>query len=136
LFICTLILLLTSCSNKKDEEEIVQPEEEAKEEVSIIPSYSLSEDQYKMVLPFRLSQARDMITHQITNIVDIDELEQGLRRHSTEVFDPEKYVFEEGQYLDREFFVGNENEEGIIDRLNPKIKDEDSEKDHRNSPRV
>src|SRR5699024_3560424 len=29
-----------------------------------------------------------------------------------------------------------EDEEGIIDRLNPNIKDEDSEKSHRDNPRV
>src|SRR5690625_5670534 len=78
------LLLLASCSQQK-QEDLVQPEEsESTTQPSIIPSYSLSEDQYKMVLPYKPSEARGAITNQITNRVDIDELEQGLRdRKST-----------------------------------------------------
>lgn len=133
LFICCCLLVLASCSGKK-EDNIVQTEEETEQEVSIIPSYSLSEDQYKMVLPYRPSKARGAITNQITNRVDIDELEQGLRRHSTDLFDPKKYVFEEGQYLDTDFIYS------LIDSLNPKVKEKDSKKEqikeHRKNPRV
>lgn len=135
LFICCFLLLLASC-NSKEEDNIVQTEEDTKQEVSIIPSYSLSEDQYKMVLPYRPSEARDTITNQVTNRVDIDELEEGLRRHSTDLFDPDKYVFEEGQYLDKEFIYS------LIDDLNPdpKVKHSDDEKTqekkNRDHPRI
>lgn len=130
---CSL-LVLASCSNQK-QEDIVQPEEnEGETEVSIIPHYSLSEDQYRMVLPYRPSAARGAITNQVTNRVDIDELEEGLRRHSTTVFDPKKYVFEEGQFLDTEEIYS------LIDSLNPEIKKkgtkEEQIKEHRNNPRV
>lgn len=141
LVVCSL-LILASCSNQK-QEDIVQPEEEeGQTEVSIIPSYSLSEDQYKMLLPYRPSAARGAITNQVTNRVDIDELEEGLRRHSTDLFDPKKYVFEEGQYLDTETIYD------LIDSLNPDIaelndadvKDKEKKKkkieEHRNNPRI
>ncbi len=128
------LLLLSSCSNQS-QEEIVQPEEnEGETEISIIPNYSLSDDQYKMLLPYRPSLARGAITNQVTNRVDIDELEEGLRRHSTTVFDPKKYVYEEGQYLETEFIYE------IIDSLNPNVKEKKDEKEqikeHRNNPRV
>lgn len=138
---CCGLLILSGCMNKK-EDNIVQNEEETETEISIIPSYSLSDDQYKMVLPYRPSAARGAITNQITNRVDIDELEEGLRRHSTAVFDPKKYVFEEGQYLTTEFIFG------LIDDMNPNIKGlKESEqadkgklekkiKEHRKNPRV
>lgn len=133
LFICSLMLVLMSCS-KPEEDNIVETEEEAETEVSIIPSYSLSDDQYKTVLPYRPSEARGAITNQITNRVDIDELEQGLRRHSTTVFDPKKYVFEEGQHLTSEDIYD------LIDSLNPKVKDKKDKKEqikeHRKNPRV
>lgn len=133
ILICTLMLVLVSCS-KPEEDNIVETEEEAKTEVSIIPSYSLSEDQYKMVLPYRPSEARGAITNQITNRVDIDELEQGLRRHSTPVFDPEKYVFEEGQHLNSEDIYD------LIEDLNPEVKEKkdkkEQEKEHRANPRI
>src|SRR5699024_8082323 len=101
LVVCSLHIL-ASYSNQKHENSVQPEEEEGQTEVSIIPSYALSEDQYKMLLPYRPSAARGAITNQVTNRVDIDELEEGLRRHSTDVFDPKKYVFEEGQYLDTE----------------------------------
>lgn len=135
LFGCTL-LMLTSCTNK-NEVDIVQPEGEEGEgetEISIIPNDSLAEDQYKILLPYRPSAARGAITNQVTNRVDIDELEEGLRRHSTNVFSPKKYVFEEGQYLDTEFIYS------LIDSLNPKVKDGKGKKEQikafRENPRI
>lgn len=133
LLCCCALLFLASCSNKK-EDDIVQPEPDNETETSVIPNYSLSEDQYKILLPYRPSEARGAITNQVTNRVDIDELEEGLRRHSVEVFDPKKYVFEEGQYLNTETIYD------LIDQLNPKVKDkskkEDQIKEHRKNPRV
>lgn len=133
-FLLISLLLLASCSQQK-QEEIVEPEEsKSTSRPSIIPSYSLSGDQYKMVLPYKPSEARGAITNQITNRVDIDELEEGLRRHSASVFDPDKYFFEEGQYLSTEMIYD------LIDSLNPEIKEKGSKeeqiKEHRNNPRI
>lgn len=92
------LLVLTSCVQNPDEE-IVQNEDEQEQEMSIVPSYKLSEENYRMILPFRPSKARGVISNQIANRLDINEMEEGLRRHSKEVFDPEKYYYEDGQYL-------------------------------------
>src|SRR5690625_1503521 len=136
------LLVLTSCTNQK-QEDIIQPEEDVGEtEISIIPNYSLSEDQYKILLPYRPSKAREAITNQIANRVDIDEFEEGLRRHSAGVFDPKKYVFEEGQYLSTDEIYT------LIDSLNPdleeltenEVKDDEKKeakiKEHRKNPRI
>ncbi|MFD2045206.1 CamS family sex pheromone protein [Ornithinibacillus salinisoli] len=97
--ICTL-LLLTSCTpNFNEKDEVLQNDEESKGQPSIVPSYSLSDENYRMILPYRTSEARGVIVNQLANRLDIDEMEEGLRRHSKEFFDPEKYYFEEGQYL-------------------------------------
>lgn len=137
-----VLLVLASCSNQKQEDIVEPDEDEGETEISIIPSHSLSDDQYKMVLPYRPSKARGAITNQITNRVDIDELEEGLRRHSTSVFDPKKHVFEEGQYLSTDYIFE------LIDELNPQIKElkeselKDQEKvkkkikEHRENPRI
>src|SRR5699024_10726839 len=85
-------LILASCSNQKQEQVIQQPEEETETDVSIIPNQSLSGDQYKMVLPYKPSAARGAIKNQITNRLAINEMEEGLRRHSTEHFSPDKDV--------------------------------------------
>ena len=55
----------------------------AKQKFRLLPSHSLDDDQYKILLPYRPSAARGAITNQVANRVDIDELEEGLRRHST-----------------------------------------------------
>src|SRR5690625_485578 len=131
--ICTL-LVIVGCSNQQKEDDIVQTEEEQETEVSIIPTSSITDAQYKILLPYRPSAARGAITNQVTNRVDMDELEEGLRRHSVDVYDPSKYLFEEGQYLSTEFIYE------MIDEMNPDVKDEgdkeDKIKEHRNNPRI
>lgn len=129
LLLIILSLIASGCGNFL-QEDIIEPEEEGETEISIIPSHSLEENQYKILLPYRTSAARGAITNQITNRVDIDELEEGLRRHSTTVFSPEKYVFEEGQYLTTEKIFD------LIDSLNPEIKDTSDIKEHEKNPRV
>lgn len=93
------LLLLTSCGPNAKEKELVQKDAKKEEQISIVPSYKLSDENYKMIIPFRPSKARGVISNQLGNRMDIDEMEEGLRRHSTEAFDPEKYFYEEGQYL-------------------------------------
>lgn len=98
--LAVLSLILTSCIPNLEKDEIAPLEDEdPKQETSIVPSYQLSEENYKMILPFRPSKARGVIVNQIANRLDINEIEKGLKRHSTEVFDPKKYYFEEGQYI-------------------------------------
>lgn len=135
------VLFLVSCSNQK-QEEVIDPEEETETEVSIIPNQSLSADQYKMVLPYKPSAARGTIKNQVTNRLDINELEEGLRRHSTDVYSPDKYVYEEGQYLTEDYIFS------LVESLNPDVdelkksdaKDKDKkkkkEKEFRDNPRV
>lgn len=131
--ILTALLLLTSCApNSKEDDEIVQKDDEqAEEEISIVPSYQLSKDNYKMILPFRPSEARGVIITQLGNRLDINEMEEGLRRHSTEVYSPEKYYFEEGQY------ISEDQVNSWIDSLNPDKPDEGAKKDeYKDNPRI
>lgn len=95
------LLLITSCAQNNTEEEVVQ-EDKQEEQTSIVPSYQLSDENYKMILPYEPSQARGVITNQVGNRLDIDEMEEGLRRHSKEVFSPKDYLFQEGQFLEKD----------------------------------
>lgn len=126
-----ILLLLVGCVPETTEEEIVQPnDEQSEQEISIVPSYQLSKKNYKMILPFRPSKARGVINRQINNRLDIDEMEDGLRRHSTEVFDPGKYYYEDGQYLTKDMV------ESWIDDLNPERPEKDAdEQEFRDNPR-
>ncbi|BAM46581.1 CamS family sex pheromone protein [Amphibacillus xylanus] len=68
-------------------------------ETAIIPNYRVSESEYQVLLPYRLSQSRGVTTNQVANRLDITALENDLRRHSASVFDPETYFFQEGQQI-------------------------------------
>ncbi|MBP1970415.1 protein involved in sex pheromone biosynthesis [Virgibacillus natechei] len=94
-----VVLLLASCApDMNNEEEIVQ-DDESEEETAIVPSNQLSEENYRMILPYQPSEARGIIVDQVANRLDIDEMEQGMRRHSMEVYDPSDHYFQEGQYI-------------------------------------
>src|SRR5690625_2041841 len=68
-----------------------------------------------MIIPYSPSAARGVITNQVGNRLDIDELEEGLMRHSKDVFNPEEYLFQEGQNLTNSMVFD------LIDGLNPDI---------------
>ncbi|MFD1168698.1 CamS family sex pheromone protein [Oceanobacillus caeni] len=113
------LLLLASCSPKNnDQEEVVQENENKEQQTSIVPSYQLTDETYRIILPFQTSEARGVITNQMGNRVDIDELEEGLMRQSKEIFDPSELFYQEGQYFSNELLFS------LIDELNPKVNEE------------
>src|SRR5690625_2670017 len=77
-----ILLFVTSCAPDVQEDEEVVKDNEQQEETSIVPSNQLSKDNYRVVLPYRVSAARGVITNQLANRLDIDEMEEGLRRLS------------------------------------------------------
>jgi protein involved in sex pheromone biosynthesis len=121
----SLFVLLAGCLPQQEtEEEILQNDPESEQETSIVPSNQQDEEDYPIIIPYEVSEARGVITNQVANRLDIDELEEGLMRHSKDVFDPEEYFFQEGQYLTTDMVFG------LIDDLNPVIEDaEDLETD-------
>src|SRR5690625_7734110 len=56
-----VLFLLASCiptPPESSEEEVIQQEDNEEGETSIVPTYQLSEEQYKPIIPFRPSAAR------------------------------------------------------------------------------
>ena len=99
--IIVFILLLTGCSpNFSKEEEITQGKDDSKK-TAIIPKYQISDQYYRTILPFEPSQSRGLTVNRLNTRYDIDEFETGLMRVAHNHFDPEKYLFQEGQYLDK-----------------------------------
>lgn len=137
-----LLLILVSCSPREQDEDIIQnPDDNIEEELSIIPGYQLSSENYKVLLPYEPSAARGVIVNQVANRLDINELEDGLRRHSTSVFDPETYFFEEGQELSKNTvysWLGRKSKKEPLG-LNPALSDQGDKdeqiKAHRENPR-
>lgn len=118
---------MTSCSAdvNKDEEVVKKEDETANQQTSIVPTYQLSKENYKMILPYKPSATRGLIVSQLGNRLDIDEMEEGLRRHSKEYFDPSNYYFQAGQKLSEDTvkkWLGREvTDEQLKDLVNEKI---------------
>ncbi|XCS11640.1 CamS family sex pheromone protein [Aeribacillus pallidus] len=94
--------VLSACSQDIGEpEQIVQETEESTEEKAIIPKYRISKDYYKMLVPFKTSEARGLVASNLNTRFDVDEFETGLMRMASDKFPTDKYVFQEGQYLDK-----------------------------------
>jgi len=96
------VLLLTGCApNFQKQEEVVQKQKDS-EEKAIIPKYKISDDYYRTILPFKASEARGLVVNNLNSRYDLVEFETGLMRVAQNTFDPEKYLFQEGQYVKKE----------------------------------
>lgn len=99
----SLILLLAGCApNFEKQEEVVQEKADSKDKV-IIPNYKISDQYYQTMLPFKPGKTRGMVVQNIDSTrYDINEFETGLMRIAQNSFDPDKYLFQEGQFLERD----------------------------------
>lgn len=94
-------ILLTGCAPGFSKDAEVAQKGDAKKEASIIPNYQMS-DSYRTILPFEPSKARGLVVSNLNSRYDINEFENGLMRVAKEEFSPDKYVFQEGQHLDKD----------------------------------
>ncbi|WP_409304037.1 CamS family sex pheromone protein [Peribacillus sp. SCS-155] len=94
------VLLLAGCAPKfEKQQEVVQDTEESKQK-AIIPKYKISDQYYRTILPFEPAKARGLVVANLNTRYDIEEFETGLMRIAQNQFDTDKYLFQEGQYLD------------------------------------
>ncbi|WP_110113605.1 CamS family sex pheromone protein [Bacillus sp. CGMCC 1.16541] len=101
LLLSLIVVLVTSAcapSFSKEEEVVQQTDKNA--EKAIIPKFSISEEYYRTILPFKPGEARGLVVGNMNNRLDIQEFESGLMRMAQSDFSPDKYLFQEGQYLD------------------------------------
>lgn len=140
----SFFLVLAACAPTFDSnDEVVEdsPIEEIGQETAIIPSYSVADQEYQILLPYKLSQSRGVIVNQVANRLDITSLENGLRRHSTTVFDPTTHFFQEGQQIgSSELYSWLErHSERHEHGLNPELEDyedtQDQIEEERDNPR-
>ena len=125
--ILAIVLVLTGCApNFQKQEEVVQNQKDS-EEKAIIPKYKISDEYYRTILPFKPSESRGMVVNNVNTRYDINEFETGLMRVAQNSFDPDKYLFQEGQYLkkktvslwlNRQFTPAQLAEEGLKESEN------------------
>jgi protein involved in sex pheromone biosynthesis len=118
LMVLTSFFVLTACApNFGEQEEIVQETEDESKEQAIIPKYNISDSYYKMILPFKPGEARGLVSEQLNTRLDIDEFETGLMRVAQDTFSPDKYLYQEGQYLTGEVIQGWLNRKATGEKL-------------------
>lgn len=93
--------ILAGCTPSfKQSTEVVQQTDDAEEaETTHITSRQLSENYYRTLTPYKESASRGLIVSNIYTKYDVKEVENGLMRISQNVFETDKYFFQEGQYL-------------------------------------
>lgn len=95
-----LVLLLAGCTpGFEKKQEVVQGTKD-KKETAIIPKYKISDEYYQTILPFQPSKARGLVVSNLNTRYDMEEFESGLMRIAQSQFDPNEYLFQEGQMLD------------------------------------
>jgi protein involved in sex pheromone biosynthesis len=100
MIVLSLVLILTACAPKfQNGNEIVQKDKNSSKEKAIIPKYQISDQYYRTILPFKPGEARGLVVNNLNTRYDINEFETGLMRVALKNFDPDKYLFQEGQYL-------------------------------------
>lgn len=98
-----VVTMLAGCvPSLKNDTEVVQSDAKDKEEATIIPNMQIDDQYYRTLLPYKESASRGLIVSNIYSKYDITEAESGLLRLSQKAFDPGKYFFQEGQYIDKE----------------------------------
>lgn len=95
-----LVLLLVGCAPGFDEEQEVVQDSKDEKETAIIPKYKISDEYYQTILPFQPSKARGLVVSNLNTRYDMEEFENGLMRIAQTQFDPNDYLFQEGQKLD------------------------------------
>jgi protein involved in sex pheromone biosynthesis len=95
-----LALLLTGCApNFNKQEEVVQDKNGSKEK-SIIPNYKISDNYYQTIVPYIPSKSRGLVVNNINSKYNLTEFETGLMRVAQNMYDTDKYVFQEGQIIE------------------------------------
>src|SRR5699024_690602 len=57
---------------------------------------------YRTILPFKESQARGLLQDNMANSYNGEDFEHGLLELSKEVFPTDDYLYQDGQYLDKD----------------------------------
>ncbi|WP_028401205.1 CamS family sex pheromone protein [Ectobacillus panaciterrae] len=101
ILITSLGLILSGCGpSLQNNEKVVQNSSKSKGS-SIVPKYSISDDYYKTIVPFKDGAARGLVVQGLNSRLDVDEFETGLMRIAKDSFSTKDYLFQEGQLLSK-----------------------------------
>ena len=116
------ILVLTACGNN-DEKSKEQSNEKKKKKESgsvkeIATDKNVQGDNYRTILPFKESQARGLLQDNMANSYNGEDFENGLLDLSKSVFPTDDYLYQDGQYLDKDMINAFLNPKYTKDEVN------------------
>ncbi|HCQ3594217.1 TPA: CamS family sex pheromone protein [Staphylococcus aureus] len=100
----TAIFILAACGNHKDDQagKDNQKHNNSSNQVKeIATDKNVQGDNYRTLLPFKESQARGLLQDNMANSYNGGDFEDGLLNLSKEVFPTDKYLYQDGQFLDK-----------------------------------
>lgn len=116
------ILVLTACGNN-DEKSKEQSNEKEQQKGSgsvkeIATDKNVQGDNYRTILPFKESQARGLLQDNMANSYNGEDFENGLLDLSKSVFPTDDYLYQDGQYLDKDMINAFLNPKYTKDEVN------------------
>lgn len=103
-----LSLVLTACAPTDDEQP--QRKQDGEQNTSkkqtkvkdMATDQNVQGENYRTILPFKESQARGLIQEEMANGYNGEDFEDGLLNISQEVFPTDKYLYQDGQFLNKD----------------------------------
>ncbi|EIS6280044.1 CamS family sex pheromone protein [Staphylococcus pseudintermedius] len=102
-----LSLVLSACGPDEDESKSSKEKTEAQQRdhnkvKEIATDKNVQGTDYRTILPFKESQARGLIQENMANSYNGEDFEDGLLNISKEVYPTDEYLYQDGQYLDKD----------------------------------
>ena len=99
----SLVVLLTACSTSEEKtpKEETSNKKNSNKVEQIATDKAVQGEDYRTILPFKESQARGLIQENMANGYNGDDFEDGLLELSKTVFPTDKFLYQDGQYLNK-----------------------------------
>ena len=107
ILLISTIFLLAACNNNQKDNQSDKDESGSKNSQNtnqvkqIATDKNVQGDNYRTILPFKESQARGLLQDNMATGYNGEDFESGLLTLSKEVFPTNKYLYQDGQYLDK-----------------------------------
>ena len=107
ILLISTIFLLAACNNNQKDNQSDKDESGSKNSQNTNQVKQIATDKnvqgynYRTILPFKESQARGLLQDNMANSYNGEDFESGLLTLSKEVFPTNKYLYQDGQYLDK-----------------------------------
>ncbi|OEK98748.1 CamS family sex pheromone protein [Staphylococcus casei] len=100
------IFVLSACGNDDENKKQASNDNEQQQETGSVKKIATDKNvqgnNYRTILPFKESQARGLLQDNMANSYNGEDFEDGLLELSKEVFPTDDYLYQDGQYLDKD----------------------------------